>query len=189
MTTVTFTGWQGDFLTLVGTLLVAGPIQCLKESSCDIEGTIPCWWREAFPYDRELLFWRESSCIWRNRLVTWREAFRDDREWCFSRESFWVWRNHPVTRREPFSDNGGKPSPMTGNDSFGGNHPVTWRESFPDDGGKVSLMTVWTDFDYFGGNHSLLMEGSFPRWQGVIIMKGMILCLKESSCDMQGIIP
>jgi hypothetical protein len=55
-------------------------------------------------------------------------------------------------------------------------------EAFPDD-------RAWTECDYFGGNRSLLKEGSFPRWQGVILVEGMILCSKESSCDMEGIVP
>jgi hypothetical protein len=95
--TVTPPGWRSDFLTLVGTLLVAGPcsawrnryvtteeiVLCLEESSCDMEGTIPWWWREAFPDDREWLLWRES-----------------------------------------FPNDEGKLSPMTGNYSFRGNHLV-----------------------------------------------------------------
>jgi hypothetical protein len=61
---------------------------------------------------------------------------------------------------------------MGGNYYFGGNHRV------------VEGIILW-----YGGNHSLVMEGSFPRWVGIIILEGIILCLKESSCDMEGSIP
>ena len=149
MTTVTFSGWHGmislrwlepcwwrnpcrsswsnRYVTTEGIIL------CLNKSSCDKEGIIPCWWMEAFPSDREWLFWRESSCNMKGTTSWWWEAFPDDREWFLGRESscdmdgtipwWWeafsddrewflwtesscVWRNHRVTWREPFPDRG-----------------------------------------------------------------------------------
>jgi len=50
------------------------------------------------------------------------------------------------------------------------------------DGGKLFPMT---GSDYYGRNHSLMMEGSCPRLQGIILLEGIVLCLKESSCDME----